>query len=70
MRVFCDDHEWVGDQGEYCSECEDIWNRARTTIIKEPLTDVRYLGNGRFSARLTGAIHHITINAVVSKEGE
>lgn len=31
MSIFCDDHEWVGEQGQSCPECDALWNAARGT---------------------------------------
>ena len=30
MSIFCDDHEWVGEQGQSCPECDGLWSAARS----------------------------------------
>lgn len=28
MSIFCDYHEWVGEQGQSCPECDALWAAA------------------------------------------
>lgn len=43
-RVFCDDHEWVGYEGQSCRECDAIWSDWSQGHAKDPAPQPPALG--------------------------